>query len=479
MRVLAVFAFLLAARLDAAPPNVLWIIVEDQSPHYGPYGETLAKTPNVDRLAREGVTFENAFVTAPVCSPARSAIITGMYQTTIGSHNHRSGRGAIPIHLPEHVRTIPDRMRHAGYYVTNGRFKGLDSNELVRGKTDYNFVYGDLYDAPEWSGRADDQPFFAQIQLRGGKNRDQKGLSDRPGVHTNGIDPAKVTIPPYYPDTPEIRADWAQYLESIEHVDWVVGQILDRLQRDGDLDNTLIFFLTDHGVSHARGKQFVYEEGIRIPLIVRGPGIPRGERRQDLVAHIDVSASTLAAAGMAIPGAMEGRPLFGPGARPREYVVSARDRCDETVEQLRSVRTARFKYIRNGYPARPHLQPNRYKDGKTVIRAIRELHARGKLDKHQRRLFGPRPAEELYDLEADPNELTNLAKNKKFTTELERHRRLLRTWIATSGDRGQQPETEAVYDADMAVYMGSRDNEQAAILKKNIAQMKLWASEGK
>ncbi len=480
----SVFALLyLAAGMAAAAerPNIVWVFAEDQSDHYGPYGETLAKTPNVDRLAAEGARFTRAFVTAPVCSPSRSALVTGMYQTTIGAHNHRSGRGAIKIDLPGHVRLAPAFMREAGYYVTNGRFNNDES--LTKGKTDYNFEYPqDLYDGAHWSGRADGQPFFAQIQLRGGKHRNQRTLEKVATVHTGGIDPQKVKLPPYYPDHPDLRKDWAQYLESIEHVDWEVGRIMARLEREGVAENTVVFFLTDHGVSHARGKQFLTEEGIKAPLIVRAPGrVEPGLVREDLVAHIDVTASSLYFAEIEIPQWMEGRTLFGPEANPREYVVSARDRCDETVEHLRSVRTKRYKYIRNYLHRRPHLQPNRYKDGKVIIKRMHALRAAGELSPAIERMFyAPRPPEELYDLEEDPWEMNNLADEAEAKDVLAELRGILDRWVRETGDRGRQLESEAAYDADMAAYAsGQRDELQAEILKRNIAQMKAWAAEGK
>ena len=477
---LLLFAALLASLPSCAqsspdPPHVVWIFSEDQSDDFGPYGEQLAKTPHLDRMAAEGAKFTRAFVTAPVCSPSRSALVTGMYQTTIGSHNHRSGRGERKIELPGDVEPVPAILRRAGYYVSNGRLEA--GGEFSRGKTDYNFEYAqDLYDGADWAGRADGQPFFAQIQLRGGKRRNQRTLEPFGDVQTAGIDPDKVKLPPYYPDHPALRKDWAQYLESVEHVDWEVGQILARLEREGVADNTVVFFLTDHGVSHARGKQFLSEEGIKVPLVVRAPGrIEPGMVREDLVAHIDVAASTLAFAGIGIPAWMEGRPLFGPDASPREYVVSARDRCDETVDRIRSVRTERYKYIRNFVPERPHLQANRYKDAKAVIRALREMRADGKLPAGAEAMFfAARPEEELYDLEADPWEMENLAGDEKRRETLQAMRATLQAWIEESGDQGEAFETADEYGADMAVYLRGQDGPQKDILIRNIEDVEKW-----
>jgi len=454
-------------------PNIVWIIAEDMSCHFGYQGEPLVKTPHVDRLAREGVIFDAAYVTCPVCSPSRSALITGMYQTTIGAHNHRSFRGTVKHDLSAPVRPVPEYFKDAGYYVCNGS----DSEAKSKGKTDYNFNYSeDLYNGADYQGAAPGQPFFMQFQLRGGKFR--KGSVEHP------VSPDKVVLPPYYPDDPVMREDWARYLNSVMYVDQEVGKIMGRLETDGHMKNTVVFFTTDHGISHARGKQFLYEEGTHVPLIVWAPGrIPEGGKRSELVAHIDITATSLHFAGIAIPDHMESRPLFGPNARPREFVISARDRCDETVERLRSVRKGTFTYIRNFYPERPHLQPNAYKDAKDIVIRLRELYAQGKLAGHpSERLFAaPRPREELYDRKNDPWELTNLAAYPAHAQTLAELCGILDAWIRETNDQGQTPETEAAYDADMAVYLESRKNEAEYIqtLQKNITQMKLWAKEGK
>ncbi|HOL75844.1 MAG TPA: sulfatase [Candidatus Hydrogenedentes bacterium] len=262
-------------------PNIVWIIAEDISCHFGYQGEPLVKTPNVDRLAREGVVFDAVYVTCPVCSPSRSALITGMYQTTIGAHNHRSFRGTIKHDLPTPVRPIPEYFKDAGYYVCNG----ADSEAKNQGKTDYNFNYPeDLYNGTDYSGAAPGQPFFMQFQLRGGKFR--SASVEHP------VSPHKVVLPPYYPGDAVMREDWAQYLNSVMYVDKEVGKILSRLEADGHLRNTVVFFTTDHGISHIRGKQFLYEEGTHVPLIVWAPGrISGGNIRREWVAHIDIAAT--------------------------------------------------------------------------------------------------------------------------------------------------------------------------------------------
>jgi len=467
-------------------PNIIWIVVEDQSRHYGCYGEPLVHTPRIDQLAAGGVKFTHAMVTGPICSPARSALITGMDQTTIGAHQHRSGRGTEKIHLPGHVKLIPQYFKGAGYYTCLGSLGHVTQTGRSRkglGKSDYNFQWDpSVYDASEWSGRATGQPFFAQIMLTGGKARPQARRSqDIPHVKVSD-----VVLPPYYPRHPVILEDWAMYLDTFNLMDQQVGQILDRLTRENILDNTVIFFLTDHGVSHARGKQFCYDEGLRVPLIVSAPGrVTAGTVRDDLVAHIDVAATSLYFGGIPIPQYMEAKPLFGPEYIPRAYVVSARDRADETVERIRSVRTYRFKYIRNGYPKRPHLQPNAYKDKKETYQALRQWHAQGRLDALQETLlFAPQRApEELYDLRSDPWELKNLARDPQYDSELRGMRQTLDTWIKDTGDKGQAPESQAMYDSDMKVYLdGMRkkgNNAHADVIQANIDLMKQWQSQGK
>ncbi len=473
MRSLTLFLLAVVFHFSAGAverPNIVWIVVEDMSPHFSCYGETTIETPNVDRLAREGVLFRNAFVTAPVCSTARSAMITGMYQTSIGAHHHRSGRGEVKIQLPNHIRLVPEYFREAGYYVTN------------KTKTDYNFEWDlSIYDGKEWTERKPDQPFFAQYQLRGGKFRGNAN-TDKNRFQRLGekVDTSLVQLPPYYPAHPEIIQDWADYLETVLVVDLEVGEIVQKLKDEGVFENTYIFFITDHGISHARGKQFCYEEGIRIPFVVFGPNLQEGSIRDDLILHIDMAATSMALAGIDIPSHLQAKDLFSNGYQARDYVVSARDRCDETVERIRSVRTANYKYIRNYYPQRPHLQPNRYKEAKTILKAIREWDEKGKLNPIQSSVTASsRPYEELYDLNADPWEIRNLSNDPQYATLLQSMRDKLSEWIEETNDLGQAPEADEMYDSDMEVYLSSRTSEQLVVLRQNIATMKRWANEGK
>lgn len=467
---------LLTSALATDRPNILWIVVEDMSCHFGYQGEKLVHTPNVDQMAKEGVVFDNAYVAAPVCSASRSSMITGMYQTSIGAHNHRSSRGKHKIHLPEGIQTIPELFKQAGYYTCNS------------GKEDYNFVYkrGAMYDAPSWSKRAEGQPFFAQIQLRGGKLRNVGKWNDEVNraIPDRLVDPKEVTLPPYYPDCAEFRKDWAEYLNSVSFTDVEVGKIMNRLKADNLLDNTVIFFITDHGISQARGKQFLYDEGARIPFIVWAPTLLKPQVKDELISHIDMAAASLELAGIDIPEYMEAKPLFNANHTPRPYVVTARDRCDETVDHIRGVRKGHFKYIKNYLPNRPYLQPCDYKDHKPWMLKLRALDQQGKLNVAQQLVTAKtRPAEELYDLSVDPFEINNLAADQAYASKLVEFRNILSNRITETGDRGMTAETDESFHSSMAAYLQGfrkrKDTERIQSIEANIAIMKQWAAEGK
>ena len=471
----------LAASAVAPRPNIVWFVVDDMSVDLPSYRAVPITTPHLDRLVREGTRFSHAYTTAPVCSPSRSAMITGMYQTAIGAQNHRSGRGVRKIHLPEGVRPVPMLFQESGYYTCNGDGLVDDGDGAAAGrrqrigKTDYNFAWdAKMYDGEDWSGRADGQPFFMQVMLPGGKIRAERpetfsaAASLATSTLGSSVHPDDVSLPPYLPRDPVLLADWAAYLDSIRLTDHHVGRVLDRLEAEGVLDDTVVIFMTDHGISHARSKQFLYDEGTHIPLIVRGPGVPRDAVRNDLVEHIDIAATSLAAAGIPIPRIMQGRNLFATDAQPRDAVFAARDRCDETIDRIRSVRTDRFLYIRNFHPGRPLLQPNAYKDGKASIETLRRLHAAGELPPlAERLLFSPtRPAEELYLWRDDPWQLTNIADDPRYQRDLEACRQRLEHWIRETRDPPE--ETEAEYDSDMAAYVGPGN----PVVERNIAIMK-------
>ncbi|TWU56089.1 sulfatase family protein [Rubripirellula reticaptiva] len=468
-------------------PNIVWIIPDDMSANFACYGETAIATPNVDKLAANGVKFTNAYVTAPVCSTCRSAFITGMYQTSIGAHHHRSGRGTEKISLPEGIELVPKLFQDAGYHTSISDWP--IGGKL--GKTDYNFQWDQsVYDSNDWADRKDGQPFFAQLQTKGGKLRGSHAASwektasaaeKKLGSRTTDD---RVVLPPYYPRHPDVVRDWAAYLDSVRLTDLMVGEVVARLEAEGVRENTLILFMTDHGISHARGKQFMYDEGLHVPLVISGPSIKPGTVRNDLVEHIDIAALSLAAAGIPVPTIMQARNILATDYQPRDAVFAARDRCDETVDHMRAVRTKELKYIRNFLPNRPHLQPCAYKDAKAILIALRQWHDAGKLDSVQELLFRPtRAAEELYDLSNDPFEINNLVSDPAYATRLSEMRGRLDQWMESTGDQGRTPESDAMFDSDMAVYLHTLKirgtASQLKTVQNNIALMKKWAAEGK
>jgi len=422
------------------PPNILWILAEDFSPDLGCYGNKQVHTPNIDRLASEGVLYTNACVTAPVCSAARSALMVGMYQTSVGGHNHRSHR-VDGYKLPAGVRPFTAMFREAGYHTSN--VKTPAEGLKVNGKTDFNYNLDEKpFDGDDWNQRPEGSNFYAQINFSE-THRAFKSFPDRP------IDPAVVELPPYYPDHPVVRKDFALYLETAQHLDVKVGKVLDRLEQEGLADNTIVFFFGDHGRPLPRGKQFLYEGGLLIPMMARIPEKYRpedfepGTENDNLISHIDITATSLALAGLERPSNMEGQVFIGPdSAPPRKFLFSARDRCDETVDRIRSVRTKHWKYIRNFMPERPYTQPNHYKDtGYPPLQVMRQLKAEGKLTMAQQLFMADsRPAEELYNLQADPHEVQNLAASGEQLDRIEEMRDALEAWIAETGDMGQTLE---------------------------------------
>lgn len=473
-------------------PNIVWVIVEDMSANFGCYGEKTVATPNVDALANRGTRFSRAFVTAPICSISRSALITGNYQTAYGLQNHRSSVPGHRIELPHDTPLVPELFKQAGYHVNNVTWEhfikqpsDLSKNtDFPIAKTDYNFEWQEekSYDKKHWSLRKEKQPFFVQIQLNGGKFRGQAPTEAWPARVEKELGSTTssdaVILPPYLPDHPVIRQDWAQYLDCVRYTDYQVGSIVERLRQSGDLENTVLFFMTDHGISHVRNKQFLYDGGTHVPLIVAGPRIPVGLVRDDLVEHIDLGATSLALAGIAKSGRMNSQNIFREDYKPRDAVFAARDRADETVDWIRSVRTQKWKYIRNGFPSRPYLQPNNYKDSKAIVQAMRQWHEQGKLTPEQALIMAEtRPLEELYDLEHDPFELNNLATSTDHSETLAELRDRLIEWQKRTGDSGgiESPE---VYDAEAgADHLEGGKGNRSPQYQKNLDLMKQWRSE--
>lgn len=387
-----------AAKADERP-NILWITIEDWSADLSCYGTKGLHTPHVDQLAAEGIRYQWAFTTSPVCSTSRSAMMTGFHQNYIRAHQHREHNKAP---LPHGIRPIPHLMADAGYYTA-----------IMSWKTDCNFTPNkrdELFMGEDWNERKPGQPFFARITF-GGTHRLWKRDPERP------IDAADVEIPPYYPDNEFVRRDWANGLEQMQLVDREVGALLKRLDDEGLADNTIVFFIGDHGRCQIRGKQFLYDGGIRIPMIMRWPGkVEAGQVSEDLVMSLDICATILAAAGVEAPVPLHGADLLGDEIAKRKYVFSAREKMDETHDAMRAIRSKDHKLILNLMPERPYCQYNRYKEGAyPVLAEMNAMNLRGELTPEQAAFLAPtKPVIELFDLGKDPHEVKNLANDPAY-----------------------------------------------------------------
>ena len=434
-----------ASRAAAARPNILWVSCEDTGPEIGCYGDPHAITPNIDRLAREGVRYTRAYTVAGVCAPSRSGIITGMYPTTLGSQYMRCR-----ITLPDFVKCFPEYLRNAGYFCTNNV------------KTDYNFdppktAWDELSNKAHWKNRPSGMPFFAvfnittthesQVRLRGPEYERVTARLKPSERH----DPKALPLPPYYPDTPIARRDWANYYEVITAMDYQVGDRIQEIEEAGLLEDTIIFFWGDHGVGLPRAKRWLYESSTHVPLVVRipakfrvaGQGKP-GSVDSQLVSFIDLAPTVLNLGGVPIPKHMQGRAFLGPRLmRPRQYVYGARDRMDERYDGVRMVRDQRYRYLRNYEPHKPYAQHTNYMEQGFIMQELRRLKAEGRLPEGARLYMSDqKPVEELYDVEQDPHELNNLATSPAHQAVLKRLRAAHERWAIETRDVGLIPEPE-------------------------------------
>jgi N-sulfoglucosamine sulfohydrolase len=426
-------------------PNILWITCEDISPALGCYGDAYALTPNLDRMAAEGILYRNAFATAPVCSPARSCLITGMYATSLGTQHLRSD-----VKLPEDIKCFTEYLRGAGYYCSNNY------------KQDYNFkaprAWDDSSKMAHWRHRKPGQPFFSvfnsvtthQSQIDGPAPRFFAKYSSNLKPEERH-DPAQAVLPPFYPDTPTVRDTWARYYDLITLMDREMGYVLEELEQGGLADSTIVFFFSDHGFGMPRFKRTLYDSGLRVPLIVRfpekyrhlAPGEP-GTEIDNLVSFVDFAPTVLSLVGLPIAEHMQGQPFLGPKSdKPRKHVFGASSRVDEAYEVSRCVRDTRYKYIRNYMPHLPYAQVSEWPDAAQIAQELRRLAEEGKLSGTQKLFFeSTKPLEELYDVPNDPHEMHNLADSPAHQKTLDRLRQVQREWLTETLDIGFLPEAE-------------------------------------
>ncbi len=438
---------------------------DDMSPRVGAFGDKLAHTPNLDALAREAIRYPNTFTTAPVCAPSRAALFSGRYQQTIGAQHMRT-RGAAglpaggPIDYdavpPPAVKWLPELLRRAGYFTINV------------GKTDYQigepFTIWDV-NAPnaDWRKRPAGPPFFAFINLarthesylwpeeatsadptvRRVAARNRAELAGKPRL----TDPAAVTVPPYLPDTPVVRADIARAYDNIAFEERRVGEILAALKADGTLDRTVVIVTADHGDGLPRVKRAIHVAGLRVPMLVRMPGgVGAGEERRQFVSFVDLAPTLLALAGVRPPDWMQGQPFLGPGARVRTQVFAGADRFDAAPDWQRTVIEGRFQYIRNYRPQTPQLQPLAFRDNLPTMQEMWRMKTEGTLPPAVAQYFGLKSPEELYDLTADPDTVRNLAADPAHARDLAQLRGILDRQSARVGDMSVKPEHEMIAD---------------------------------
>ncbi len=418
-------------------PNILWITSEDNSPYLGCYGDEAAETPSLDRMAKEGIRYRNAFANAPVCSAARTTLITGMYASSLGAHNHRSS-----VAIPADFKFYPEHMRSAGYYCTNNS------------KTDYNIsgkrhVWDENSNQAHYKNRKPEQPFFAVFNLM---TTHESKVAPPNGKTSFRIPPKDFPLPPYQPDTPEIRRDWSNYYDQMTQMDRQVGQLLDELDEAGLADNTIVFYYGDHGGALPRGKRNIHDSGTRVPLIIRfptkwthlAPAKP-GEWIDDPVSFVDLPASVLSLCGVPVPEHYQGKPFLGESkASAREHVFLFRGRMDERYDTVRAIRDKRFRYVRNYSPHRPWGQHYSYPF--EVLPSMRSWHAEfraGRCNEVQAAYWKQKSGEEFYQIDGDPYEIDNRINDPSNADDISKLRAALRAEILATRDAGFIPEAMA------------------------------------
>lgn len=428
---LTVYSLSLRAQNQESRPNILWIVSEDNSPLLGCYGDKFATTPNIDKLATQGVLYENAFCAAPVCAPSRSTLITGMLASSMGTENMRS---EYPI--PAFIKFFPRYLREAGYYTTNSA------------KKDYNTIdqpeaWDESSTSATYKNRKFGQPFFAVFNLQ---------VSHESNIHTPLAslkhDPEKVPIPPYHPRTPEMKHDWAQYYDKLQTMDEQVDKLLQELNEAGLAENTIVFYFSDNGGVLGRSKRFIYESGLRIPLIIRMPekfkalasGIP-GSRTDRLVSFKDFAPTVLSLAHVKVPNYMQGKAFLGKQQTPPEdYAFGFRGRMDERIDLVRSIRNKKYRYVRNYMPNKIYGQYISYLWQAPSLVSWEKAYLAGTLNQDQSRFWQPKPTEELYDVATDPHNITNLAGKQAYKKVLETMRIDNRNYLIKTRDVGFIPE---------------------------------------
>jgi uncharacterized sulfatase len=420
---------------SADRPNILWVTSEDNGPALGCYGDAFADTPNIDSIAARGMIYERAWSAAPVCAPARTTIISGVYPPSMGAEHMRS-----QVNMPAFMKMYPQFLREAGYYCTNNSKE--DYNLTKPGK-----VWDDSSNKGHWRNRKAGQPFFAIFNFL---TSHESQIRKRP--HKQVHDPAKVRVPAYHPDTPEVRQDWAQYYDKITEMDAQVGEILKQLKTDGRDNDTIIFYYGDHGPGMPRCKRWPYDSGLRVPMVVHFPEKYKhlappeykvGGVSKRLVSFVDLAPTLLSIVGIKPPEWMQGGAFAGKHvAEAPQYLFGFRGRMDERYDMVRTVTDGRYVYLRQYMPHKIYGQHVAYMFETPTTQVWKRLYDEGKLNAAQRHFWEKKPPEELYDLQTDPDEVQNLADSPEHRAVLQKLRKVEQQWVRQIRDIGFLPEDE-------------------------------------
>ncbi len=453
--------FIFGCSAKQEQPNIVWICAEDITTMLGCYGDPNARTPNLDAFAEKSVRFTNAYATAPVCAPSRSCIVTGEYATSLGTQHLRS-----EVQIPESVIPFPKLLREAGYSCTN------------YDKQDYNFtdttIWNESSKNAHWKNRTEGQPFFAvfnigithQSGIFGDDQTYQKRIS-KYASHIKKVNSESLQIPPYFPESEKIRKLWARYYTNVQIMDIQFAERIAELEKENLLDNTIVFFYSDHGTGMPRAKRALYDSGLKIPLLVYVPkkyakkfNMKAGTENNRMLSFIDFAPTILELAGVEIPQQLIGKPFISyKDGEDKEYVFGTSDRVDEAYEMARTIRTKKYRYIRNFLSYTPLLQPNFYSDKSAIMKELYRFRNSSALTQEQQTLFqNQRQPEELYDLEKDPHEVNNLAGNPEYETVLKEMRIHLHDEMVKSFDTGLMPEPEMMnLSMDLTPYKLTRN----------------------
>ncbi len=427
---------------DLSQYNILWITCEDISPNIGAYGDKVAKTPNIDRLAKEGVKFTNVISPSGVCAPSRSAIITGMYPTSVGTHHMRTNWNVpdtiIPYEavIPEEVKCFPEFLRRNGYYCTNNEKNDLQFKAPI---TAWDENGADAH----WKNRADGQPFFSVINL----NDTHESMIWKNADHPQYILPKNVKVPPYYPDIPIVRNDITRNYSNIYEMDQKVGAIISQLEQDNLLDKTIVFFYSDHGGPLPRQKREINNGGLQVPFIIRYPDKrDAGTTNDELISFIDLAPTMVSITDSKMPDYFQGRIFLGKDKEPPpQYLFAARDRLDKQYDIVRSVRNKQFIYIKNYKPEKPWYMDIAYRKNMPLMQELLRLKDKDSLNEVQMKWFASqKPSEELYDFINDPYEVRNLSDNPEYAPVLSNMREALSDWKNKYRDYGFTSEYDMI-----------------------------------